>query len=173
MQPGGPRQRRTKWDDIAARTDRSCSLMGMITGPIVNFVRSLHRRRMFQVGILYLGGAWALDSPREVESVPYPPTTYYGSLSEFESSALWVAAYVDDQLCGETQGLSGLDIGEFVYVLHVRSAMEQPGCGLPGASVQIFVNGFWMATMPWNNERLWQVDLTQPKFIFLPLVVKP
>ncbi|MEJ2341759.1 MAG: hypothetical protein P8Y10_06095 [Gemmatimonadales bacterium] len=32
----------------------------MITAPISNLIRALHSRRMFQVGILYLGGAWAL-----------------------------------------------------------------------------------------------------------------
>jgi len=32
----------------------------MITAPIFNFIRALHSRKMFQVGILYLGGAWAL-----------------------------------------------------------------------------------------------------------------
>ncbi len=29
-------------------------------GPVANLFRNLHRRRMFQAGILYLGGAWAL-----------------------------------------------------------------------------------------------------------------
>jgi hypothetical protein len=32
----------------------------MITAPISNLIRALHSRKMFQVGILYLGGAWAL-----------------------------------------------------------------------------------------------------------------
>jgi TolB-like protein len=32
----------------------------MITSPISNLIRALHSRKMFQVGILYLGGAWAL-----------------------------------------------------------------------------------------------------------------
>jgi TolB-like protein len=34
--------------------------MDMITAPISSLFRALHSRKMFQVGILYLGGAWAL-----------------------------------------------------------------------------------------------------------------
>lgn len=32
----------------------------MVTASISNLVKALHRRKMFQAGILYLGGAWAL-----------------------------------------------------------------------------------------------------------------
>jgi TolB-like protein len=48
-------------DELVSRTDLGLQdKIDMITAPISNLIRALHSRKMFQVGILYLGGAWAL-----------------------------------------------------------------------------------------------------------------
>lgn len=59
-----------------------------------------------------------------------------------------VEAYVGGALCAQTTTFS--TDGDASYLLFVPAATMQPGCGAPGAPVELRLNGETVAAMPWS-----------------------
>jgi len=106
-----------------------------------------------------------------------PPATYYGSVQagvDFTPQAgMTVTAWVNGVECG--QGVTQSQGGEVVYTLNVETdGLNTPSCGVPGRTVSFEVEGVSMlTTTPWNNDQVWELDLSAPSArLFLPVVVR-
>jgi len=97
-------------------------------------------------------GAGAVDIAASLRLVP---AAYSGSLTLGGGPAAdgtLVEGYVGGQLCGQSSGFS-VDGGS-TYALYVPAATMRPGCGVPGAVVEIRVDGMAAAQAPWNATAL-------------------
>jgi hypothetical protein len=62
-----------------------------------------------------------------------------------------------------------------VYTLNVETdGLNTPSCGAPGRTVSFQVGGETMlTTTPWNNDQVWELDLSAPTSrTFLPAVLR-
>jgi hypothetical protein len=127
--------------------------------------------------ILYLKGSadptTGLDS-----SLPVPPATFYGPLlggRQEPQPGMALTAQVQGNACASTQSMQVG--GDVVYVVDVPAddGADNAGCGLPGRTVSMSVDGQQAEpTTVWNNDRLWYLPLglASQRNVYLPLVVK-
>lgn len=93
-------------------------------------------------------GAGAIDLAASLRLVP---AAYYGALTLGGAPATdgtLVEGYVGGLLCAQSSSFSVN--GESQYALYVPAAAMRPGCGVPGGSVEIRVEGATAATLPWG-----------------------
>jgi hypothetical protein len=106
-----------------------------------------------------------------------PPATYYGAIQGglllTPQPGMTVVAWVNGVECG--QGVTQSHAGEVVYTLNVEAdGLNTPSCGVPGRMVSFEVEGVSiLTTTPWNNDQVWELDLSAPSArLFLPVVVR-
>jgi len=106
-----------------------------------------------------------------------PPATYYGAIQGglllTPQPGMTVVAWVNGVECG--QGVTQSQAGEVVYTLNVETdGLNTPACGAPGRTVSFQVGGETMlTTTPWNNDQVWELDLSAPTSrTFLPAVLR-
>jgi hypothetical protein len=104
-------------------------------------------------------------------SLPSPPATYYGFAP---AAGLTVQARVNGALCGQAQTVDRTINGQprATFVIKVRGARADAGCGAPGARVHVSVldgsRELAAYTAPWDNTVVRQ--LAQERlFLYLPL----
>ena len=99
---------------------------------------------------LPLRGASIMLAP----AVPAPPMTLYGVVTAAAGGAAptpgqTVTATVGGVVCAQTTTRTVGD--QVVYTLDVPTALEVPGCGLPGALVDVMMGGRHIGQIPWAS----------------------
>lgn len=105
------------------------------------------------------------------DNLPNPPATFYGAVQmEAAQAGMVVQAYINGVPCGQGQTLN-VD-GQVVYSVNVLADVAgASSCGANGRVVMFRVNGVLMsAAAPWDNNRVWAVDLAPAKQVYLPLI---
>jgi len=108
-----------------------------------------------------------------------PPATYYGqvlaSATFAPTAGMPVHAYVEGQLCGQSQTLSVG--GDIVYSVNVGYTPMGGMCGEPGQTVNFEVGGITMVTEAlWRNDDIYKLVLSLAEdayhYIYLPLTMR-
>jgi subtilisin family serine protease len=93
-------------------------------------------------------GAGRIDLAASMNLVPagYSGTAYVGG--EAAPDGTPVEAYVNGTLCAQSTTFSGA--ARATYLLFVPVAVMQPGCGTPGASADLYLDGVAAGSVPWR-----------------------
>ncbi len=125
----------------------------------------------------HIGGESQALVASDVQSMPGPPATYYGSVLAKQgitpAAGMTVTAWINGNPCGQGQTIKVG--GEVVYSIHVFA--DDPGriagCGMPGRAVAFWVGGQAMSPIAaWDNNRLWELTLRPGWYVYLPRVLR-
>ncbi|MBC8447193.1 MAG: VCBS repeat-containing protein [Chloroflexi bacterium] len=145
-----------------------------VTAPdYVNDLATLEFGRGYWINVsqaitMYFGATAEGGALSSVSLPPHVPATYYGEVLGGTAGET-VTAWVGDSLCGQGQTLE-VD-SKVVYALNVMAeAGGPPGCGAPGRQVTFRVGSQVKSpTVAWDDSRLWEVVLTRPFRVYMPL----
>ena len=107
-----------------------------------------------------------------------PPMTVYGWLElEGENQSATISAVIEGQNCGQVETATINSRTAYKIQIAARNSLqpEQSRCGVPGTTIQFFMEDTLLFTLPWDNTRSRFINLPDgtsglDKFIYLPLI---